>query len=200
MIEYCIDKDGVISGASKEDLEILKERMLAKIKDEIELMCSITFALGKAETPTVNVAVPWGGDNMRPKFEAPPSQHFVNDSPATYRRRMNEPWPDPRAGMAFLNRGHSDMLKGLQELLSEPGIAFMPFPADAEELKLVEFDEIERELEFWTGSKYEEQPDDSSKEANLDDMYTKGMKAYTVQPRGLNSLLSGDPGVTFGAI
>lgn len=200
MIEYCIDKDGVISGASKEDLEILKERMLAKIKDEIELLCSVTFALGKEETPAVNVASPWGmslwddGDNMKAKCWSPPLvQHFVTDSPAEYRRKMNTPWADPRAGRAFLNRDRNDMLKGLQELLSEPGIVFMPFPADADE---VEFDEA---------SAYEEHLDDSSqrnfcKDINLDEMYTKGMKAYTTHPRGLNSLLSGDPGVTFVAI
>lgn len=193
MIEYCIDKDGVISGASKEDLEILKDKMLAKIKDDIDLMCSITLALGKAEAPLVNVAMPWNmtpwdGDNMKARCWLPPLvQHSVTDSPAEYRRKMNEPWPDPRAKMAFLNRDHKDMLKGLQELLSEPGIAFMLFPADAEELELVEFDEIERELVEPTKDM-------------LDEMYTKGMKAYTIHPRGLNSLLSGDPGVTFGAI
>lgn len=215
MIEYCIDKDGVISGASKETLVTLKDRVLAKIQKDIELMCSITFALGKAETPAVNVAVPWhmtpwgGGDDMRPKFRP----HFVTpeyppmDSPAEYRRKMNKPWADPRAGMAFFNRDYNDMLKGLQELLSEPEPASIPFPADAEELKLVEFDDIERELEYWVGASYEEHLDDSGqrnfcKDSNLGggDICTKVMEAYTMQPRGLNNLLSGDPGVTFGAI
>lgn len=115
------------------------------------------------------------------------------DSPAEYRRKMNGKWDDPRAGMAFLNRDHNDMLKGLQELLSEPGIMCVPFP------------EVADELEFVEASAYEEHLEDSCqrnfcKDIKLDDMYTRGMKAYTVPTRGLNNLLSGDPGVTFGAI
>lgn len=187
MIEYCIDKDGVISGASKEDLEILKDRMLAKIKDDINLMCSITFALGKEETPAVNVAVPWhmtpwGGDDMRPHLVTP--EYPPMDSPAEYRRKMNTPWPDPRANMAFFNRDRNDMLRGLQELLSEPGIAFMPFPADAEEL---EFDDIERELVEPTKDM-------------LDEMYTNGMKSYTIPPKGWGDLRSDCSGADFISI
>ena len=92
------------------------------------------------------------------------------DSPAEYRRKMNKPWADPRAGMAFINRDHKDMLKGLQELLSEPVIT----------------DDLEREFEYWVGYQYEEHLDDSGqrnfcKDTNLgDNICTKVMDGYVI--------------------